>query len=102
MFVESERDQVVITAKRLDTEERVETSVEVDVPGSEAGRTIQLIELVRDRYPQAEFRSYADDAASFLAHKLLVVAVYKQVATRSRGRADAEQDGGSQSQLFAP
>lgn len=94
------RDRVLITAKRLDAQEREKTAVEVDVPQTEAGQQTQLIELVHARYPDAEFRSFADEAASFLAHKLLVVAVYQR-SDESSGEDAAPPDGESQQQLFA-
>lgn len=96
----SKRERVLITAKRLDAQEREETAVEVDVPQTEAGQQTQLIELVQARYPEAEFRSFADEAASFLAHKLLVVAVYQR-SGKSPGEDAAPPDDESQQQLFA-
>lgn len=71
-------DSVVITAKRLDADEREEVVVEVEIPAAEAERRRQLIDLVHERYPDAEFRSFANDAASFLAFKVMVVAVYRK------------------------
>lgn len=92
-------DRAVITAKRLDAEEGEEHVVEVEVPPTEAGQRAQLVELVHARYPEAEFRSFADEAASFLAHKLLVVAVYR----RSEGPSALDRPvvDDSQQQLFA-
>jgi hypothetical protein len=81
-------DVVVITAKRLDSIDVDETSVDVQIPESELGQRTQLIDLVRSRFPDAEFRSFANEAASFLAHKLLVVAVYR------RSPSDERSDGG--------
>jgi hypothetical protein len=93
-------NHVLITAKRLDADEREQIAVEVDAPGSEAEQRTQLIELVRARYPDAEFRSFANEAASFLAHKLLVVAVYRR-STERVAEDNPEPDDGSQQQLFA-
>jgi hypothetical protein len=89
-------DTVVITAKRLDSEEAEEAAVEVKVPETEVGQQAQLIELVHARYPDAEFRSFANEAASFLAHKVLVVAVYRR---STKNQAAAVDD--SQQRLFA-
>lgn len=96
----SKRDHVVITAKRLDAPEKKQTTIEADLPRSEAAQQALLVELVRARYPDAEFRSFADEAASFLAHKLLVVAVYRR-ATESPDSDGAVADDESQQQLFA-
>jgi len=92
-------DLVTITAKRLDSEDVEEASVEVEIPSTEGGKQGQLIDLVHARYPEAEFRSFANDAASFLAHKVLVVAVYRRLsdATPSVSAPDDE----TQQQLFA-
>lgn len=91
-------DSVVITAKRLDSDEVSEAIVEVEAPASELALRKLLAELVGARHPDAEFRSFANGAATFLASKLLVVAVH-----RISGGGDlvekAEDD--SQQQLFA-
>ena len=92
-------DRVIITAKRLDSEDAEEVAVEVEVPETEFGQQAQLIELVHARYPDAEFRSFASEAASFLAHKLLIVAVYRRSARPEQISDVAEDD--SQEQLFA-
>lgn len=92
-------DAVVITAKRLDSDEAVETTVAVDMPSSDLGRRTQLSELVRDLYPDAEFRSFANDAATFLDHKVLVVAIYRR-GKKGSDAIDAEEDD-SQQRLFA-
>jgi len=68
---------VAITARHLGTPDRDESIVEADARRGESGRKALLIDLVRARYPEAEFRSYANNAASFLAPKLLIVAAYR-------------------------
>lgn len=92
-------DLVVLTAKRLDSEDVEETPIKVDIPASEGGKQSQLIDLVRARYPEAEFRSFANDAASFLAHKVLVVAVYRR-SPDAAPKVSAPDDE-TQQQLFA-
>lgn len=92
-------DRVVINAKRLDSDEAVETTVAIEIPRSEVGQRAQLSELIGDLYPDAEFRSFANDAATFLDHKVLIVAVYQR-AGREEDADDAEEDD-SQQQLFA-
>jgi hypothetical protein len=92
-------DLVVITAKRLDSDEVEEATLEVDIPDSELGHRTQLVSLVHGRYPEAEFRSFANEAASFLAHKVLIVAGYRRAGEDRRVARPAEDD--SQQQLFA-
>jgi hypothetical protein len=92
-------DIVEITAKRLDSDEAVKTTVRVEAPPSEPGQRAQLSDLVADLYPNAEFRSFANDAATFLDHKVLVVAVYQR-AGKGSDAGDTEEDD-SQQQLFA-
>jgi hypothetical protein len=89
----------LITAKRLDSDEAVETAVAVETPPSELGQRAQLSELVGALYPDAKFRSFANDAATFLDHKLLVVAIYQRAEKGSDAEAAEEDD--SQQQLFA-
>lgn len=88
----------MITAKRLDSDEVAETTLAVETPESEIGQRAQLSELVGDLYPNAEFRSFANDAATFLDHKVLIVAIYQRVGGDNEAD-DAEDD--SQQQLFA-
>lgn len=92
-------DFVVVTAKRLDSDEVIESVTKVETPGSELEMRKQLADLVGSLYPSAEFRSFANHAATYLAPKLLVVAVY-----RLSGRRDdlaGEDDDAQQQQLFA-
>jgi hypothetical protein len=98
--ISTANDLVVITARRLDSEDVEEATIEVDVPQSEAGQRAQLTGLVHARYPDAEFRSFANEAASFLAHKVLVVAVYRRSSDRLH-EAIAGDDETQQQQLFA-
>jgi len=90
-------DLVVIDAKRVDSDEVAETTVEVVVPDSELGQRRQLTDLVHALYPDAEFRSFANEAASFLDYKLLIVAVYRR--TPDDSREIVEDD--SQQRLFS-
>lgn len=92
-------DIVVINAKRLDSSDAVKTTVAVEAPASDGGKQAQLSELVADLYPSAEFRSFANDAATFLDHKVLIVAIYRLVG-KGRSAEDADEDD-SQQQLFA-
>ena len=69
------------------------------IPDTELGQRAQLTDLVHARYPDAEFRSFADKAASFLAHKLLVVAVYRR--SGAGDWLEHASDDDAQEQLFA-
>jgi hypothetical protein len=93
-------DLAVIAAKRLDSDEVEEMAFEVDVPAGELGQRTQLADLVHARYPEAEFRSFADEAASFLAHKVLIVAFYRRSGEGGRAAPPPEDDS-RQQQLFA-
>jgi hypothetical protein len=90
---------VEITGKSLDSDEIVESIFRLGHCTSASGLKSQIVDLVRDLYPNAELRSFADGAATFLAPKLLIVAVY-----RLAERTDDVQDDGDddeQQQLFA-
>jgi hypothetical protein len=88
-----------ITAKRLDSDEIVETVSPIDAAFSEMEIRERLSRAVRTVYPEAEFRSYAEGAATFLAPKLLVVAVYRPAEGRDEKRGS--EDAAPQQQLFA-
>jgi len=92
-------DLVVITAKRLDSEDAEEVALEVQMPQTERAQQAQLIDLVHARYPTAEFRSFANEAASFLAHKVLVVAVYRRSADSPSAVPPVDDE--TQQRLFA-
>lgn len=95
----STSDLVAITAKRLDSEDVEEAVVEVRMPQTESAQQAQLIELVHARYPEAEFRSFANEAASFLAHKVLVVAVYRRASDPAQEISKVVDE--TQQRLFA-
>lgn len=89
--------ELVITAKGLDSDEVSETVKRVQGPRSEAELRTQLVTVVRSLYPEAELRSCAGEAASFLAPKLVIVAVYRTHDNQEDART-GEDD--SQQQLF--
>lgn len=91
---------VHVVAKRLDSEEVVETVTKVRGLSAELEIRAQLIQLVDSLYPDAEFRSFAGDAATFLAPKTLVVAVYRGGEVSDDSEA-ADTDETPQQQLFA-
>jgi len=59
----------------------------------------QISECVQSLYPQAELRSFADGAATYLAPKLLIVAIYR-LGDKQHDRG-GDEDEGHQQQLFA-
>lgn len=88
----------VVTAKSLDSDEVVESVVGMRRHQSTPALQSELIDLVRGLYPGSEFRSFADGAATFLAPKLLIVAVYRLAEEPDARRNDDDDD---QQQLFA-
>jgi hypothetical protein len=90
---------IAITAKSLDSDEVVETIRKVEPASSDLAVRRQLSDLVRSLDPEAELRSFADGAASYLAPKLLIVAIYRLVDGRDDKEGD--EDDGQQQQLFA-
>ncbi|MGH2986264.1 MAG: hypothetical protein ACRDLO_06215 [Solirubrobacterales bacterium] len=100
--------KVVIKLRDLDTDERTETSFEIDrVPDNALRQGQHLAELVAERYPDARQRSFADGVASFVAAQHLIVAKYLDgtAADDSRDGAEADpehrQGQALQDQLFA-
>jgi hypothetical protein len=95
-----DKDLVVLRAKRLDSDETVEASQKIEPIRSEAAIRDQLGVVVSSFYPEAEFRSYAGGAATYLAPKLLIVAVYRP-GQRADARDEEDEDTQQQQQLFA-
>ncbi|HKF82111.1 MAG TPA: hypothetical protein VKB23_04030 [Solirubrobacterales bacterium] len=93
-----DRHLVVVSAKRLDSDETEETAQEVPPMSSDAVVRTRLADTVSSLYPSAEFRSFSGAAATFLAPKLLIVAVYRPGGSPS---APPDAGGDSQQQLFA-
>jgi len=92
---------ILIKAKRLDSDETTEARVSVELPSSDLGKRTQLAEVVGGAYPDAEFRSFANDAATFLDHKVLVIAIYEYVGEHRDRGTEEEDDSEQQQQLFA-
>jgi hypothetical protein len=92
------KNLVAITAKHLDSDDTIEAVTEVEPPASDLAVRKQLADLVEPLYPDAEFRSFANNAATFLAPKLLIVAVYYPSGDDVDAGIDDEPD---QPQLFA-
>ena len=73
----SMESRVAVTAKRVDSDETEEAAVEVPLVISEEAIRHQIETVVSSLYPEAEFRSYSNSVAGYLARKLLIVAVYR-------------------------
>jgi hypothetical protein len=99
--ISTEVATVAISARHLGTPDRDEAVVEADARRGESGRKALLIDLVRARYPEAEFRSYANSAASFLAPKLLIVAAYRDSREPEAASPAAPVADHRQQNLFA-
>lgn len=87
--------RVAVTAKRVDSDEAKEAAVEVPLITTEEAIRHQIGTVVYSLYPEAEFRSYSNAVASYLARKLLIVAVYRP------GSGAAAEQSDDQQQLFA-
>lgn len=89
---------LTIEARDLDTDARQRTTVEA-VPSSNAAEQREaLIAAVTGLFPDAELRSFADGAASFLDSQHLIVASYAEIPPPRRRRQVAQ---GAQEPLFA-
>lgn len=99
--ISSDVATVAISARHLGTPNRDEAVVEADVRRGESERKALLIDLVQARYPEAEFRSYANSAASFLAPKLLIVAAYRDSRGTNAALPATPDAGYRQQDLFA-
>jgi len=99
--ISSDVATVAISARHLGTPDRDEAVVEADARRGELERKALLIDLVQARYPEAEFRSYANSAASFLAPKLLIVAAYRDAREPEAASSAAPVADHRQQNLFA-
>jgi hypothetical protein len=97
-FQEDTRTTLTIEARDLDTDARRRTTVEATPPADLAGQREALIVAVTGVFPEAELRSFADGAASFLDSRHLIVASYAEVP---RPRRQTQITQGSQQPLFA-
>ena len=67
---------LVVEARHLDTDDRIVSTVEVEMPADEVGQRAQLAELVAGLHPGVRMRSFGGGAASFSGSEHLVVAQY--------------------------
>src|SRR4051794_12352087 len=91
--------RVVVKLRDLDTDAREVFEHDVAPPRSVAEERARLIEVVAEHKPDAEIRSFADHAASFVDSEHLVVAFFEEPrAIRKALQELARQHG--QSELF--
>lgn len=82
---------IVVEARDLDTDERARESRTVEPPFEAALQRTALVEAVRETYPSARIRSFADGAATFLDRQHLIVAWFEALP-RTRRSEDPPQE----------
>jgi hypothetical protein len=70
--------RIIVKLRDLDTDARAEFEHEVAPPQSVAEERSRLIEVVAEHKPDAEIRSFANHAASFVDSEHLVVAYFAE------------------------
>jgi hypothetical protein len=70
--------RVIVKLRDLDTDARTVFEHEVAPPHSESEERIRLTEVVAEHKPDAEIRSFANHAASFVDNEHLVVAYFEE------------------------
>jgi hypothetical protein len=70
--------RVIVKLRDLDTDARVVFEHDVAPPWSAVEERKRLIEVVAEHKPNAEIRSFADHAASFVDSEHLVVAYFEE------------------------
>jgi len=91
--------RVIVKLRDLDTDARTVFEHDVAPPRSAAEERSKLIDLVAEHKPDAEIRSFANHAASFVDGEHLVVAYFEDPrAIRKALNELARQDG--QVELF--
>lgn len=70
--------RVIVKLRDLDTDARVVHEHDVAPPRSIAEQRSRLIEVVAEHKPEAEIRSFANHAASFVDSDHLVVAYFEE------------------------
>jgi hypothetical protein len=96
----SDKTTVIIEARDLDTDERDRTTVNIRAPSDSAGRRTSLAGAVAECFPDAQLRSFADGAATFLDRQHLIVACFAKPDGQVVGR-EQERSPASQEALFA-
>ena len=92
--------QVVVKLRDLDTDARTVFEHDVTPPRSVGEERDRLVEIVARHKPDAEIRSFANHAASFVDSDHLVVAYFAEPRAIRRALSElGRQDG--QGELFA-
>lgn len=91
--------RVIVKLRDLDTDARTVFEHDVPPPQSPSEARARLIEVVAEHKPDAEIRSFANHAASFVDGEHLVVAHFEKPGEIRKALRDlARQDG--QRELF--
>lgn len=69
--------RIIVKLRDLDTDEKAIFEQDVEPPRSQAEEREKLVEAVARHKPEAEFRAFANHAASFLDGEHLVVAYFE-------------------------
>lgn len=86
--------RVIVKLRDLDTDERTVFEHDVQPPRSPSEARSRLIEAVGEHTPDAEIRSFANHAASFVDGEYLIVAYFESPSEIAKAlRALARQDG---------
>lgn len=91
--------RVIVKLRDLDTDDRTIFEHDVEPPRSPSEARSRLIDTVAEHAPDAEIRSFANHAASFVDGEHLIVAYFERPGEITKAlRALARQDG--QRELF--
>lgn len=96
----SDKTTVIIEARDLDTDERGRTTFKVSVPSDPSEQRTTLAGAVAECFPDAQLRSFADGAATFLARQHLIVACFAKPDSQA-GRREQQRSSAPQEALFA-
>lgn len=96
--------EILIETRDLETDRAERVIRLVDAPGSESEEREQLQRAVDSVDAEARLRTFANGAATFIAHRRLVIASFRERPARpaTEGRATPiDPDEDDQEQLFA-
>lgn len=88
---------VIVEARDLDTDERSHMAFEIVAPCDAREKQASLVRAVKDVFPDAKQRSYANGVASFVGRQHLVIA---RLADRPRRATVKDNRRRSQETLF--
>lgn len=101
---QEDQAEVLIETRDLETDRAERVVRLVEAPGSESEEREQLQHAVGSVDSEAQLRTFANGAATFIAHRRLVIASFRdrparRVAEEQATPIDADED--DQEQLFA-